>query len=60
MRFFFLLEGDEESGGSHLLRWEVVSKLVDHGVLRIGNLRLYDESPLAKWLRSFLLEPDPL
>lgn len=46
----FLWEGVEEDGGSHLVRWEVVSKLMEVGGLGIGNLRLCNEPLLANWL----------
>lgn len=43
-----LLEGMEEGGGSPLVRWEVVLKLLVAGGLEIGNLRLHSKVLLAK------------
>ena len=37
-------------GGSHLVNWELVVKLVELHGLEFGKLRLCNEALLAKWL----------
>lgn len=55
----FSRERLDEGGGSHLVEQEVVLKHVDLGGLGFGNLRIRNESLLAKWLwwsREILVE----
>lgn len=50
----------EEGKGSHLVSWEVVGKPVNQRGLEIGNSRLHNKAPLAKWLWWFTLDPESL
>ena len=49
----FLWEGVDERKGAHLVNWEVVTKPVDFGGLKIGNLSSRNETLLDKWLWQF-------
>lgn len=56
----FLWEAVDEGKGKgvHMVRWEVIEKLVSLGGLDIGNRRARNKGFLAKWLSCFSLEPN--
>lgn len=52
----FLLEG----GGSHLVKWELATKLVELRGFGRGSMRLCNEALLANCLWRFFIESDTL
>ena len=56
----FLWEGFNESNGSHLIRWNIVSSSKFKEGLGIGNVVKKNRAFLSKWLWRFALEKDSL
>lgn len=53
MRKGILRDGVNEGKGSHLVKWEVVARLLNLGELGIDNIRARNKVILAKWLLQF-------
>lgn len=56
----FLWEGTDDKGGSHLVRWDIITCLKNKGGLGIDRVLSTNDALISKWIWRYFTEPNHL